>query len=534
MNLPERVLPLVLSEVDLPDHLIEFLFLLLEREMTDGKYNWKSATYSDWEVPNFPSEGHVEHYALMLLQLLKPAKPFIHGTDGFKTTFLSLYKAKTGYEEFKYVPNEFAYWASGGYLIRDLGEMTTNFLFPQNMRRRHTHIVGSTGTGKTQLMQQMISYDLDTNASIIVIDSQGDLINKLRSTKLIDDERLVIVDPVDSVTYPLALNMFDVKDRDNPVEQERHINGVIELLNFVFSAVMDSALTDKQSVMFNFCNRLLLSIPGATLQTFIDILENGTDKYQRYVNTLPEVARKFFNHSFVQKSYGHTKEEILRRLYFLMENPTISRLFQSPENRLDISEEMDAGKVILISTDRSLLKREGCAFFGRYFLSLIAQAMQDRANRPEHHRRKCYVYVDECGDYLNSSDVNITDILEKGRKYNVSITLAHQHDGQLPPDVLQSVRQNTAIKMRGAGKPLTFSVELSGFAAFFLIYATYGTIEDSEQRSTEELEVVMHRNRLGYCVSQNQPELRMVADSQAEYDETKDVPGDDIEDWNVL
>ena len=62
--------------------------------------------------------------------------------------------------------------------------------------------------------------------------------------------------------------------------------------------------------------------------------------------------------------------------------------------------------------------------------------MQDRLNKPERQRRPTYVYVDECGDYLNSRDVNIEDILEKGRKFNVGITLAHQQIQQLPQDVM--------------------------------------------------------------------------------------------------
>src|SRR4051794_14123893 len=50
-------------------------------------------------------------------------------------------------------------------------------------RLTHTHIVASSGFGKTQLLQNYITHDLSEIAagrrSIIVIDSQGDLIGKL-------------------------------------------------------------------------------------------------------------------------------------------------------------------------------------------------------------------------------------------------------------------------------------------------------------------------------------------------------------------
>lgn len=396
---------------------------------------------------------------------------------------------------------------------QDLLDFNIKYRFPQSLRRKHTYILGITGSGKTQFIQQLITYDLDSNASLIVIDSQGDLINNLKRSRLIDPERLVIIDPVDSVLYPLALNMFDVKHLDDPVEHERHLNGVVELLNFVFSAVMDSSLTDKQSVLFNFCIRLMIATPNATIETLVDVLEHGLGS----VSTagLPPIAQKFFRDSFDGRDFRNTRMEVVRRLYSLLENPTISRIFKSPKNHLDISREMDRGKVILISTDRSLLKRSGCAFFGRYFLSLIAQAMQNRANRPPEHRRKCYVYIDECGDYLSTSDVNITDILEKGRKYNVSLTLAHQQIRQLPDDVFHSIKANTAIKLIGqcsasdravmekelgqkylAQAPLLFSTNLYGNLVHFKVEP--GILENSEQRTDEEIELLMVNNRTKY------------------------------------
>jgi hypothetical protein len=57
------------------------------------------------------------------------------------------------------------------------------FTFPAPVRFEHTHIVGGTGHGKTQLLQNLIHNDLlkvrDGKASVVVIDSQGDLIRTI-------------------------------------------------------------------------------------------------------------------------------------------------------------------------------------------------------------------------------------------------------------------------------------------------------------------------------------------------------------------
>src|SRR5688500_18731101 len=56
-------------------------------------------------------------------------------------------------------------------------------IIPHEARFEHVHICAGSGHGKTQLLQKMILEDLqllkEGKGSIVVIDSQGDLINKI-------------------------------------------------------------------------------------------------------------------------------------------------------------------------------------------------------------------------------------------------------------------------------------------------------------------------------------------------------------------
>lgn len=526
MNFTDSVLQEVNSAIELPDDLQEFITLLLLREEKDSYRELNPDLYAYYLI------HYIKNLNLHPSGLNVPLGLLVNREMPEKLQALNFY------------PNS--------SFTRDFFRYNIPLRFPQFLRREHTYILGNTGSGKTQLIQQLISYDLETNASIVVIDSQGDLINTLKRSNLIDPERLVIIDPIDSVKYPLALNMFDIGDRKDlsSVDLERHINGVVELLNFVFSAVMDSPLTDKQGVVFNFCIRLLLIIPEATMETLVDILEHGVEEFQDYVNELPSVAKTFFFNSFHNRDYYQTRIQINRRLFSLLENPTISRIFKSPTNSLDISKEMDRGKVILISTDRSLLKRQGCAFFGRYFISLVAQAMQDRLNRPPEHRRKTYLYIDECGDYLQTEDVNVTDILEKGRKYNVGVTLAHQQINQLPPNVFQAIKTNSAIKMVGTcsysdskalkydmgvdsidAHRLSFLTKLRGSEPFY-VKVNAGLLERMEQRSDDDLEAIMVANRAKYSIIVTHPsKIEKFVEKAEKIDETKGIPKDPLSDY---
>jgi hypothetical protein len=110
------------------------------------------------------------------------------------------------------------------------------FSIPLQARFEHMHIVGGSGHGKTQLLQHLLLHDLDQlkagKGSIIVIDSQGDMLKNVLSLRSVGEmvDRLVIIDPND-IEFPPALNLFDFGlerlTRYNAVEREKLINGAI-------------------------------------------------------------------------------------------------------------------------------------------------------------------------------------------------------------------------------------------------------------------------------------------------------------------
>ena len=108
--------------------------------------------------------------------------------------------------------------------------------------------------------------------------------------------------------------------------------------------------------------------------------------------------------------------------------------------------EMNAGKLILINTSKSLLKEQGTQILGRFFISLIAQAAQERATLPEYDRLPTMVYIDEAQEYF---DQNIGVILSQARKYKVGMIMAHQYLGQLTSGLQEAFEANTSIRLAG-------------------------------------------------------------------------------------
>lgn len=150
----------------------------------------------------------------------------------------------------------------------------SSLYLPLSARFEHTHIAGGSGHGKTQLLQQLILFDLDRvkagEASLIVIDSQGDMLGHIRSLSTVGEmaDRLILIDPIIDIRNPPALNLFDLGlervERYTEVEREKLINGAIALYEYVFSALLGAELTNRQGVIFRYLARLMMTVPGRT------------------------------------------------------------------------------------------------------------------------------------------------------------------------------------------------------------------------------------------------------------------------------
>ena len=338
------------------------------------------------------------------------------------------------------------------------------FLFPvpfaisEKARFEHQWIIAPPGAGKSTLLQYFIKRDLDlvadSRASIVVMESNRDLIKAVEGLKDFApgerlDNRLVVIDAED-IEWPIALNLFDVGIEETEsyslAEREGFRNAVLALYDYIFSALLSAEMTSRQSTLFNFTIEFLLTIPSATIDTLIDLMQpKGLAKFEEYLPKLNSDARRFFELKFNSKEFDRTKEQVVDRLFAVKRIRTLSRMFSAPKSKFDFFTEMGAGKVILINVPKSLLQEEGVEIVGRFFISMILLAAHKRQLLPKDQRLPCFVYIDECHDFIRR-DPKIPVILDQARKLNVGLILAHQRLQQLDHHVLDALYGATAIK----------------------------------------------------------------------------------------
>jgi hypothetical protein len=332
------------------------------------------------------------------------------------------------------------------------------FTLPQKTRFEHQWIVAPPGAGKSTLLQYLILRDLELvaahQASIVVMESNRDLIKAIEGLRVFApgerlDGKLVVIDAED-IEWPVALNLFDVGIEEtqsySPAEHEGFRNAVLALYDYIFSALLSAEMTSRQNTLFHFTIELLLTIPSATMDTLIDLMQpRGLAQFEQHLPALDPDARRFFELKFNSKEFDRTKEQVVDRLFAVKRIRTLSRMFAAPKSKFDFFTEMGAGKVILINVPQSLLQEDGVEIVGRFFISMILLAAHKRQLLPRERRLPCFVYIDECHDFIKR-DPKIPVILDLARKLNVGLVLAHQRLQQMQPHVLDALYGATAIK----------------------------------------------------------------------------------------
>lgn len=316
----------------------------------------------------------------------------------------------------------------GGTSFVELFEQPIPWELPEETRFSGHWIVAPQGKGKTTLLTSMLKSDFERDASIIIFDGKGDLIDEVGSLQFLED-RYLILDPRRTGINPLV-----VEQSNTPQAAER--------LEYVFSALLEARITPLQSVLFrNVFRALVTAFPNPTLATFQDLLLNGWEPYREYINVLRGDLKDFFLKQYDRDAYKLRRAEVLTRLDLLLSNDHIRNMMLLPTRRFSIAEAMDAGKVIIINNSIANLGEQGAEFLGRYFLSEIWAAAIARTGVA----KPCYVYIDEAHRVIHR-DEKVGQIIDECRSKKIALIMAHQRIDQITlPSVLTALG-NCAIR----------------------------------------------------------------------------------------
>jgi hypothetical protein len=298
-------------------------------------------------------------------------------------------------------------------------------------RTRHMHIIGSSGTGKSTLLFNLIQQDIENGEGVAVLDPHGDLIDKILG--VIPQERIddvVLVDPSDA-EYSIGFNILSAHSELEKTLLASDLIAVFQRLSSTWGDQMNSVLQNAILAFLESDRRGTI----ADLRRFLiepafrnDFLKSVKDSEVVYY------WQKSFPHLSGNKSIG----SILTRLDTFLAQKPIRHMVSQPENRLDFAHIMDSGKIFLAKLPEGLLGRENSYLLGTLMVSKFQQIAMSRQAQQIAARRDYWIYADEFANFITPS---MAEILSGARKYRIGLTLAHHelHQLQRSPEVASAV-----------------------------------------------------------------------------------------------
>jgi Type IV secretion-system coupling protein DNA-binding domain/TraM recognition site of TraD and TraG len=304
--------------------------------------------------------------------------------------------------------------------------------------RRHMHVLGPTGVGKTTLIARLVLADFDGGRGAVVIDPKGDLVEDLLARIPAGREGdIELLDPLDEA--PPGLNVLDSPDRDLGVDQ------LVGIFSRVFERYWGPRTDDilRAAVL-----TLSTASPTSTLADIPRLLIDRPWQKALAAKMDDPVLGPFW------EWYGELSDPLraqasgplLNKLRaFLLRRP-VRAIVGQPVTTLDVPRALNSGRLLLAKLPKGTLGEDTSRLLGSFLFARVWQAALARAGQPPEQRRDAACYVDEVQNYLNLP-TPFEDVLAEARSYRLALCLAHQHLAQLPRDLREAIGANARSKV---------------------------------------------------------------------------------------
>lgn len=302
-------------------------------------------------------------------------------------------------------------------------------------RRRHLYAVGKSGTGKSKLLEKLISDDIKAGKGVCVIDPHGDLVQALLyhiPQERIDD--LVYFNPAD-LEFPIAFNPIANVSREF---KQQVAQGMIEIFKKFFGADW----TPKIEHVFRFTVLALLDYKKATLMGMQKMLTDRPYRQGVITEIQDHVVKKFWANEFSSWSEKFDNEAIVplvNKLGQFLSNEMVRNIVSQTRNKIDFDDVMNNQRILLVELSKGKLGEENSALLGSLIITKIEQTGMARAFVSAQERKDFYLYVDEVQNFATKTFDNI---LSEARKYRLNLTISHQYLGQLLSSTRETVFGN--------------------------------------------------------------------------------------------
>ncbi len=337
--------------------------------------------------------------------------------------------------------------------------------------RRHLHFIGPTGVGKsTLLLRQIWQYLVDfPEAAVWLQEPHQDLTHKvIERVPLWREKDVIWLDVMD------PLRVLGINPLESPPEADLGVVAadVMGVIKKVMGASWDTAV-QMQEILENGLQAVLQGEAQPTMPHLFKLLSDPDYRYDLTARLTDPIATTYWQslETKRERELDQMFSVPRRRISAFIRNPIVRRIIAQPRSTVNFRQAIDSGKIILVQLD-GRMGTPNRTFIGTMMMYKLFGSVMSRMDIPEDQRRQVAICVDEFQTFVGQSGQEFAEILEQARKMGASLTLSHQHLGQLTEgDLIRSVANNTGTKV-------VFRAEAADAPQFLRWLPELKTIED--------------------------------------------------------
>jgi hypothetical protein len=338
-----------------------------------------------------------------------------------------------------------------GLVLGRVGKSRFSRLFrvTSSERTAHLYVIGVSGKGKSKLLEHCLYQDIAAGRGCGLIDPHSlladDLFRLLITRGILDDpeirKRIVYVDPA-RTDYVIPFNVL--------ATQAEHPYDIAAAVLEAFRRTWPESLREAPHFSNVVTAALIVLIEnGLTLIHMPRLLTNTEFRDQCLERVTEPQVVQFFHDRYDRwgREAPLMRESTLNKIGAFSLNPRLKLMLGQKANHLDFREIMDEGKILLLDLGHS--DGETNRLIGSLMVTGLELAMRRRKNR-----KLWNLTIDEFAGYVaNEGSVKtLAHVFSEGRKFRMSMTVAHQDLSQLTPRMLGALSNVQTKVVFGIGR----------------------------------------------------------------------------------
>ncbi len=308
-------------------------------------------------------------------------------------------------------------------------------------RMRHFYVIGQTGTGKTNIMLNMITQDIKNGDGCCYIDPHGTDIQTILSR--IPKERaddVIYFDPA-YTARPMGLNMLEY-DPKYPEQKTFVVNELMGIFNKLFDMKVGGGPMFEQ--YFRNSAFLVMEDPesGSTLLEITRVLADKNFRDLKLSRCKNPIIKQFWvsaEQTTGEQSLANFVPYISSKFDNFISNDIMRPVVLQQNSVFNFRKIIDEKKILLVNLSKGRLGDINSNLIGLVLVGKIQMAALSRVDMFGKPMNDFYLYIDE---FQNVTTDSIASILSEARKYRLSLNIAHQYINQLEDNIKNAVFGN--------------------------------------------------------------------------------------------